>query len=243
MQVNQSTFREMCAKRIRALMVNLTTNTLELGKELAAARNSFPLTECYVKSGKHKKRAKVRIGWKAWLKSEVGIGENHAGTLIRIHEKLGGAAHGLPTGQRVLSYLASAAVPASARYELIGRAKKGEVITAKEAKKIVTRHKPPLPKPAEANRIARETGKPTLASDNFYYFGHTKAEAKVINDRRGVVFAVRRAIATLSAMEISPHQFLQYALPHQLLKIDDHGEVAKAADWMQAFHAAWRHRK
>jgi hypothetical protein len=242
-EISQTAFRAVHAKRIRELMDNLANNAVELGRELKEVRDqSFPLEE--VLMGKHKRRTRARVGWKTWLKAEIGISESHAGTLIRIFDKFGGVAHKLfPAGQRVLKYLASPHVPPGAEREIIGRAKKGEVIGPTEARKILARHRKPLPKPAEANRIARETGKPTLASDNYIYFGHTKAEAKVINDRRGVVFAVRRAITTLSAMQITPHQFLQYALPHQLLKIDDHGEVSKAADWLRAFNTAWQHRK
>ena len=237
-QVNQTTFREMHAKRIRELVVNLAEHAVELGKRLKEVRDTFPLMDCRV--GKQKQRRKARVGWKAWLKAEVHMSETHAQRLIRVYDKLSPRVKGLPLGMKVLDYLAQKDVPAAARYEIIGRAEKGEKFNVKQAKNVVVRH---YPKPMEANKIARETGKPTLASDGFIYFGASKAEAKVINDRRGVVFAVRRAITTLSAMQISPHQFLQYALPHQLLKIDDHGEVVKAADWMNAFRTAWQHRK
>ena len=237
-QVNQTTFREMHAKRIRELMVNWTSNAVELGERLKAVRESFPMTEAYI--GKNKRHVKARIGWKAWLKAELSISEQHAAKLIRVYEKVGHRVIGLPVSIKVLELLASSTIPASARYEIIGRIGKGEKVGSKAAKNIVQKH---YPKPMEANKIARETGTPTLASDGYIYFGASKAEAKVINDRRGVVFAVRRAIATLSAMQISPHQFLQYALPHQLLKMDDHGEIAKAAEWMTAFRSAWQHRK
>jgi hypothetical protein len=231
-RLSNSTAREFRAKRIRELMVDLAKNTLTLGKELKEAQDEFPLEQT--------RGGLARPGWKQWLKNDIGLSENHALTLIRIYSKLGARVQGLPASIKTLKLLCRDRTPESARQEIIGRIRKGERLSTKESRKIVTKH---YPKPAEANRIARETGRPTAASDGNIYFGASKEKAKALEERRSVVFAVRRAVEVLATMKVTPTQFLEYALPHQLHKFDEHGRLKRAAGWMNALNAAWERRK
>ena len=52
---------------------------------------------------------------------------------------------------------------------------------------------PKLPGPKTANKIAAETKRPVLASDGYFYFGTDPEKAKEGEDRRTMVFGVRRA--------------------------------------------------
>jgi hypothetical protein len=135
-----------------------------------------------------------------------------------------------------LRLLAKPSTPESARHEIIERSRRGEKIAAREAKKIVVKHHP---KPAEANKRARETGKPVLASDGFIYFGASKEEASAMEQRRSVVYGVRRVVDTLANMQVTPVQFIAYALPHQFHGFNQHNELARAAKWLAELDAAW----
>jgi hypothetical protein len=237
--------RAMHVERIRTLLVEWSKHTMELGQALKEARDTqFPLEK--VALGKYKRPVLARPGWRAWLKSEFGISEVWASKLIRIFEKLDryarsrGSERGLPIATKVLALLTQDATPESARFEIIERARRGERIVDSEARKIITKH---YPKPTEAAKRARETGKLVLASDGFYYTGATKEEGARIDRRRRIVFGVRRAVATIASMELSPHQFLAYARPHQLIEFNDDDQLERAAKWLNALTIAWQHHK
>ena len=223
-----SNFLAVKKARILELMQSWTENTIELGKELKTVRDSF-----------EKGDRGLRAGWNEWLKDEIGIAEGHARSLIRVADQFDGVNAELATSFSVLEYLSREHVPDEGRREVIKRIESGEQIGKGRAKEIVDEHRP---KPKEANQIAHDTGKPTLASDGYLYFGASKDEAKQIDDRRTAVYAVRRAVETLAEMEVSPHQFIQLALPHQLWTADNEGEIDKALKWLSALHAAWEHR-
>jgi len=57
-----------------------------------------------------------------------------------------------------------------------------------------------------------------------------------------VVYSVRRAVECLASMELSPHQFLSFALPHQLWSRDDK-QIGVALKWLNALHTAWETRR
>src|SRR5262245_44592837 len=213
------------AERIRQLMLNWTQHIIALGAELKEARDTF--TEI---------RNNHSIGWAAWLKTEIGITDEYATRLIRIADKFGASRPELATSVAVLKFLSRDNIPAAGRREVIRRIKRGELITEDKAKKIVDQHRP---KPDKAIAIAKETGKPTLASDGFLYFGASKQEIKESTARRTIVYAVRRAISTLAAIDLSPHQFLESALPHQLWSAKEAHEIKAAADWLAALNTAW----
>lgn len=232
--LSEDTERKARAERIRELLTDWSRQTLNIGKELKQTRDKFfPLTKT--------RGGKARIGWSKWLRHEFNMGERYATGLIRIFEKLGNKVSGTQIVDRfVLTMMARNSTTESARQEIIGRSKQGEHIGRDDAHKIIKKHHP---KPSEASKLARETGKPVLASDGYIYFGATKEQATEIEKRRSVVFGVRRCVDTLAAMEITPQQFLEYALPHQLYQFDEGGRVDRAARWLTALSAAWDRKK
>lgn len=235
-RIDDATARERHARRIHDLMAKWSQHTMALGKELKEAQETFPL-ERMIQKGRP---VLVRLGWNQWLKAEFGITPQWANTLMHVHEKLSRYGDDLPMAGTVMIQLAKSATRESARREIVDRSRRGERITTREAKKIITKH---LPKPSEANKQARATGKPVAASDGYIYFGANKEEASKIEQRRGVVFAVRRAIETLATMEVTPLQFLDYALPHQLHKFDEGGRLHRATKWLNALNDAWDNKK
>jgi len=215
------------AERIRQLMLNWTQHTITLGMELRQARDSL-------------KETKSNQTWAQWLAAEVGMTDRHARSLMQIADRFGSLGADLPTGYKVLELLSRGTTPDAGRREVIRRLRKGEQVTPSKAKKIVDQHRP---KPDKAIAIAKETGKPTLASDGFLYFGATKQEIKESTARRTIVYAVRRAISTLAAIDLTPHQFLESALPHQLWAAKEAHEIKDAADWLAALNTAWTRHK
>lgn len=232
-QANVTSLREAKAKRIRELMQSWSENAIQLGVELIAARETFEIGP----------RGKI-MGWERWLKAEAGISAPHARKLIRIGKKFGDrdrARSGLPkVAVDVLSLLARADTPEEAQREIVRLRDIGESVGISRAKQIVEKHLPP---PKKANKIAKETGKPTRASDGYLYLGGDDKEVKESTERRTVVYAVRRAVETLAKMETTPTAFLAIALPHQLWTEAEEPQIEEAAKWLNALKAAWAMRK
>jgi hypothetical protein len=230
MQANMTTYRAKKAERIRELMQRWADNGIKLGIELREARETFEIGP-----------RGLRIGWEKWLKSEIGFRSRYANSFIQVADKFGDLGpHVAGVSFRVLRFLARESTPEEAKKEVLRRAQGGEKIGHVKAKRIADTHRPP---PKQANEIARETGKPTLASDGFVYLGGTKEEVKESTERRTLVYAVRRAINTLSSVEVSPNQFLETALPHQLWTKREERQIDDALRWLTALKAAWSVRK
>jgi hypothetical protein len=128
-------------------------------------------------------------------------------------------------------------VPVSARQEAIDRAERGEHIGKLDAKKIIKVHK--LPTPKAANAQAKDEGRPVLASDGYIYFGTDPGRAKEGEDRRTMVYGVRKALDTLGNIHLTGRQFLDYALPHQLWDADEAKIIKHALRWLGDLDAAW----
>lgn len=233
---NIETYRDAAAKRIKQLMQNWTANTLSLASELARTAETFPL-------GQAKNHKPVRTGFVKWAKQTTGLSDRQIEQLLLIHEKFGQAKRGalehLP--QRVMKLLAQTDVPESARREALDRAEKGEHIGTSDAKKIIQGHK--LPGPKAANQQAKEEGHPVLASDGYIYFGTDPAKAKEGEDRRSMVFGVRRALDHLGNINLTGRQFLDYALPHQLWTPEEAPIIKKALRWLTDLAEAWEAHK
>jgi hypothetical protein len=228
-QANMTTFRAAKAARIRDLMQRWTDNSIQLGLELKAVYESFD------EIGAHG----IPVGWEKWLKSEIGFRHPYALGFIRVAEKFGDLdTKGLSF--RVLRFLTLETTPEGGTRDVLRRAKRGEKVGRVKAERIVNKHRPP---PKEANKIARDTGKPTLASDGFLYLGGTKEDVKESTERRTLVYAVRRAIETLSTVEASPTQFLDTAMPYQLWTKREERQIDDALRWLTALKAAWSVRK
>jgi hypothetical protein len=101
-------------------------------------------------------------------------------------------------------------------------------------------YRPPGPK--TANKLAKETGHPVVASDGFIYFGLTPEEAKKGKDRRAMVYDVRDALDHLASIELTGEQFLNYARPWQLWTREESEVIKKALAWLTSLDTAWDRR-
>ena len=229
---NVETYREAAAKRIRTLMQDWTANTLGLGAELEATRETFPADP---------RDPSRRPGFSRWAQETTGLQKGQITNLLRIHRKFGGSRESPRLGVEVMKLLASEKVPASARQEVIDRAEKGEQITRKDARKIVKTHSHPPPKAANAQ--AKEEGRPVLASDGYIYFGTDPGRAKEGEDRRTMVYGVRKALDTLGKIHLTGRQFLAYAMPHQLWTAEEQHIIKDALRWLQDLDEAWEARE
>lgn len=226
-----SALRKASAKRIATLMQNWTENTLDLGKELTRARDTFPQES----NGN-------RPGWHKWIKDETGLSPRWATTLVKVADKFGSKTSSTQKlSINVLELLASDKVPEEARQEVMNRAEAGEKFTREKAKEIADKHR--LPSPKAANTQAKDEGRPVLASDGYIYFGADPAKAKEGEDRRTMVYGVRRALDTLGSIELTGTQFLNYALPHQLWTAEEGRIIKHALRWLTSLDEAWDKRK
>jgi Protein of unknown function (DUF3102). len=232
---NVVSFREARAKRIRELGNKWTECTFQLGQELEAVKATFP---------KVAGRGSMHTvpGWEEWLDKEVGIGLRYANSLIQIWEKFGGTANSAVAGTsfRVLQFLARETVPESARDEVIERIQSGERVGKETAEKIAKIHA--APSPEEARKIARETGRPTLARDGNIYLGATKEQEKQIEARRELVYGVRHAIEALATVGMPADKFLKQAFPHQLWNAKEEHLIVEALGWLTDLKMAWERR-
>ena len=137
--------------------------------------------------------------------------------------------------------LASPKVPESARQEAIKRSESGVHVSYTDAKKIVKVHKHPPPK--AANMQAKEEGRPVLASDGYIYFGTDPGRAKEGEDRRTMVYGVRRALDALGNIHLTGNQFLLYAMPHQLWDAEEGKIIKRALRWLTSLDEAWDNRE
>jgi hypothetical protein len=221
------------AKRIRILMKTWSTTTLSIGKELVAAR------EKVIAQGNFK-NPDTNKGWIEWVKKELGLSPSYVDRLIKVHKKFGAQKDMPNLSANVLIFLSHERnqIPQAVE-EVLDRARRGEKIGINQSKKIVNKHRP---SPAKANEIARTTEKPVLASDGYLYLGNTKEEVNEGKLRRTVVYDVRDAVHTLATLQLSPREFLTFALPHQLWKTNESNEIAAALEWLQELNAQWSNR-
>ena len=230
--------RRVLAREIRALAKGMALNSIELGLKLRTARDTFPLQV--------KGFVKARPGWEKWARKETGLRRTFIYSLIRVADKFGGSAtvNTAKISGKILILLARDKVPEAARQEIINRANSGERITMGTATRVVHGHRlpPGLPKPTEANSIARDTGQAQLASDGYIYFGTSPEDAKAGENRRTVVYGIKRAVTMLAKIDMTPEHFLMYALPHQLWDDDEAVELGKAETWLAKLCEAWSGR-
>lgn len=235
---NLDAMLDAAAARIRRLMKDWTANTLALGSELATAAKRFSNTP-----GKMGRPRLFDARFVKWAQQTTGLSNRQVEQLVAIHEKFGQAKREtlehLP--QRVMKMLVKGDVPENARREAIDRAEKGEQIDTSRAKEIIRAHKHPTPK--AANQQAKEEGRPVLASDGYIYFGTDPARAKEGEDRRTMIYGVRRALDTLGSIHLTGRQFMAYALPHQLWSADEAKIIKRALHWLQSLDEAWDNRE
>jgi hypothetical protein len=229
---NILTYREAAAQRLKELMHNWTSNTLALGKELAELAETFPVNP---------KRPDERPGFIKYAHQATGLSEAQIHTLLQVHRKFGHRSLDVRLSQNVMFLLSTAEVPESARQEAIGRAAKGEHIGRGDVKKIIKAHQ--LPTAKEANAQAKEEGRPVLARDGFIYFGTDMGKAKEGEDRRTMVYGVRKSLECLGGINLTGRQFLDYALPHQLWDADEAKIIKQALRWLNSLDQAWDSRE
>jgi ParB-like chromosome segregation protein Spo0J len=124
-----------------------------------------------------------------------------------------------------------AVAPVEKRVGKDGKARK------QPASKVTEKHR--LPSPKKANEQAKETGKPTLASDGYIYFGTSEENAKAGEDQRAMVYGVRRALDHLANINLTGTEFLKYASPWQLWKPEEAKVIKRALKWLTSLDAAW----
>jgi hypothetical protein len=225
---NVETYRDVAAKRIKELMVQWSSNALELGAELTRVMETFPVNP---------KRPTERPGFLKWAKQSTGLSQSYVSNLIQVHRKFGHRTSNARLSTVVMVLLSKPDVPESARQEAIKRAESGVHVGRGEAKKIVKVNK--LPTPKAANALAKDEGRPVLASDGYIYFGTDPGRAKEGEDRRTMVYGVRKALDTLGNIHLTGRQFLDYALPHQLWDADEAKIIKHALRWLGDLDAAW----
>jgi len=229
---NVASYRAAALTRIKDLMHDWSQNTLNLGRELADVAETFPVNP---------KRPTTRPGFMAWAKQATSLSDTQIFVLLRIHRKFGHRPVQGRLGQKVMRLLSQPDVPESARVEAMDRAEKGEHIQFRDAKKIAKAHK--LPTAKDANQQAREEGRPVLARDGFIYFGTDPGRAKEGEDRRTMVYGVRKALDTLGNIQLTARQFLDYAMPHQLWTGEEAKIIKQALRWLTALDEAWDARE
>lgn len=229
---NIEIYRDAAAKRIKALMEKWTANTLALGAELARSAETFPTNP---------KKPNERPGFMRWAKQTTGLSQSQVSNLLMVHKRFGHQPGGSRLSGKVMIVLARADIPESARIEVLGRVEKGERIGTTDAQKIAAKHK--LPGPKAANTQAKEEGRPILASDGYIYFGGSEQQAKEGEDRRTMVFGVRRALEHLGNIRLTGRQFLNYALPHQLWTDEEAQIIKQALRWLTDLNDAWENRE
>ena len=233
---NVVAFRKAKAVLLHELGEKWAENTIEIGRELVAVRDTFPQRH----PSNHRS---PRPGWHDWIKTDCEFERSHTNQFIRIYEKFGVA--GLPgiKSSELLGYLSRDTVPDDVREEIVKRIKGGEIIGKRKAVGIVKeRTTPQIPKPSKARKIARDTGVPTQASDGNIYFGATEKQEVEINKRIEIVGGIRNAIERIAEVEMTAEEFLEYALPHQLWKHDEVDQIHDASNWLNDLMKAWKDR-
>jgi len=177
--------------------------------------------------------------WLPWLKREFGWSEDTAERFIQVSALSNQipqvAEFRLPIS--ALYRFAAPSTPETARTEIIERAQSGEMISFSEVKCIIDAAR--LPGPKKANQLAKEEGRPVFASDGYIYFGTDPELAKEGEDRRTMVYGVRRALDTLGNIQLTGRQFLDYALPHQLWDENEAKIIKQALRWLTSLAEAW----
>ena len=186
-------FRATHAKRIKDLSTKWSQNTIALGCEFLAVRDTFPTKGAY------------RPGWREWLTAETGWSWRHALKFVTIAEKFEGveAQH---LSHNVLVYLSQENVPESARQEVVSRSQEGEAVGKGKAKEIVKAH---LPTPTQAMKEARETGKLIHARDGHIYSGASEDEMMAHSERRHVVYKLKDNITEIAECPLTPNQWIK----------------------------------
>ncbi len=111
---------------------------------------------------------------------------------------------------------------------------------ATKLSKAEQRERVKLPKPAEARKIARETGEPTLGSDGIYHSGKSAEDLKAEKEKNERIFKLVNAMEAVSslALEVTPAQYIEQLPPHL------RGTLTNAFDaawpWLAAFASSWR---
>ena len=102
---------------------------------------------------------------------------------------------------------------------------------------------PDLPRPNEPNEPGPPDRTGAVGVEWLHLLRHFPEDAQAGEDRRTIVYGVKRAVTTLSAVAMTPAHFLMYALPHQLWDEAEEGELAKAREWLTQLCEVWRERE
>jgi hypothetical protein len=209
--------RDGILSRIQRLSTQWAKNTIELGREFKAVRETFPI-----------EGSNQRPGWYDWIKNEAPFQKTQVKIFIQIADKFGDREAVAGLGVDLLTYLSRDALPEAGLADVIKRVERGEKITVPQAKEII---KPHLPTRKEAIQQARETGKLVAARDGHMYSGASEDEMLAYSERRKIVYAIRRAVDEIATVELTPNQWVNSAEDHWVHEFKL-SHVEEAIDWL-----------
>ena len=214
-------------------------NIFEMGHQLIEARKQFDQFG--------KRHGGVNGEWRNWIEQETRLSINLAGRVMQVTRKFGSAA---PQNQlpplSILIELASETAPE----EVVTHVLENPTTSQRDVrrlKKDVTAQienakakDQPLPTAKEAREIARTEGHPVVASNGKIYFGATEKEEVAAKERRALIYRAEEAINHIAGMNVTPGEWLGGARDWHLKDFNQHGEVAKAASWLERLDRIWR---
>lgn len=98
------------------------------------------------------------------------------------------------------------------------------------------------PTPAEARKIARETGKLVVASDGNMYSGTTEEEDEKYAARRNIGYGIKEAIIEIASCKLTPKQWIDQCEAHWIFDFEP-DTVAEAIDFLNGLRPLLAKRK
>lgn len=185
-----------------------------------------------------------------WVERETPFTARAASKIMTSAKRLGDGRHRLPPiGRAVAEELTTGGdeVPREAVDAVLGRLESGDKVSSSEARKINRaardmNKEEPLPSPADANRIAQETGKAQVATDGKLYMGASKEDLERAKKERDLDFGVIDAVNFLGNIDIPPEKWLGDA--DERAALVDWGpssppRIREAAQWLWDLANAW----
>jgi hypothetical protein len=80
--------------------------------------------------------------------------------------------------------------------------------------------------------LRQRTGALIVASDGRIYTGVDEQAVTESEDRRSLVFGIRRALDTLANVGMTAHSFLEHAQPHQLWTAEEEKVLLAVQSWL-----------
>lgn len=185
--------------------------------------------------------------FKKWVERETPYSESYAGKMRATARRLADTGRprvAIPSS--VAQEIVRESVPNNIVNAILDRAESGDVPSLREARKIRQAanemdSEAPLPSPTKANQIARDTGKPQVATDGRLYIGLTPEEVEQGKAENKLDFGIIDGVAFFSSIEISPEEWLaQDSSALMEWSVTDPPPIREAADWLKGLAKAWK---